>query len=426
MTEYVDIKEIKVDERIRKYFDEGKILDLSDDIEANGLLHAPVLQESGATLVAGERRYRAIQILHNAGRSFEYNGAVVPKGSLPVTRISQRSEADLIEAELSENAAREDLSWQENSAALARLHALRETQNPNQTLTDTASELKGSKATGSEVMEVSEAVTLANHLDDQDVAKAKSKKEALKIIQSKANKAHHERLAAEFDFKTARKVPHEIQVGDASVWLKNAADNTYDVLITDPPYGVGANKFGDQQFLDHEYDDSLGTWEVLMHTLAKEGYRICKPEAHAYVFCDIRHWERLAGFFKSAGWDVWATPLIWDKGNMGLLPRPEHGPRRSYEAILYAIKGNKKVNAVYHDVIRVSTTTGKERHAAEKPVDLYEDLLKRSVKPGDLILDTFAGSGPVFPAANRLSCIAHGVEKETANVGICLSRLEEK
>lgn len=423
--ELINITDIQVakDERIRKYFDEGRILDLADDIAKVGLLHAIVLQQDTNKIIAGERRLRALTMLHGGSRTVEYAGEVLPKGQVPVTRVSSRDAAALLETELVENLAREDLSWQENSAALAKLHALRTSQNPKQTLQATASEVKGAPAEGSDVTKVSDAVTLAEFLDDVDVAKAKTQKEAMKIVRAKAQKKRNEELAQSFSMKEGSQ--HVLLHGDVRTVLPTIESGQIDVIVTDPPYGVGADSFGDQQFLNHEYDDSKDTWRELSVLLAKESYRICKPEAHAYVFCDIRFWPQLTALFELAGWDVWATPLIWDKGNMGLLPRPEHGPRRCYEAILYAIKGKKKVNAVYHDVIRIPTT-GKERHAAEKPVELYEELLKRSVKPGDNILDCFAGSGPIFPAANRLNCRALGIEREEANVGICSTRLEEK
>ena len=62
-------------------------------------------------------------------------------------------------------------------------------------------------------------------------------------------------------------------------------------------------------------------------------------------------------------------------------------------------------------------------HNAQKPVALFEDLLRRSVSPGDLVLDPFAGSGTIFPAAHNLKCKATGIELDSASYGICLKRL---
>jgi DNA modification methylase len=105
-----------------------------------------------------------------------------------------------------------------------------------------------------------------------------------------------------------------------------------------------------------------------------------------------------------------------------MLPRAEHGPRRNYECILYAIKGAKRVNFVANDVIPVPSERGGGT-AARKPVKLFEELLRRSCLPGDLVLDPCAGSGPIFDAAQNLECFATGIELNEELVGVCTKRL---
>jgi DNA modification methylase len=57
-------------------------------------------------------------------------------------------------------------------------------------------------------------------------------------------------------------------------------------------------------------------------------------------------------------------------------------------------------------------------------VELYINLLKRSVKPGDSVLDCFAGTGTIFPAAHSLQCLATGIEADPNYYGISLKRLQ--
>jgi len=64
-------------------------------------------------------------------------------------------------------------------------------------------------------------------------------------------------------------------------------------------------------------------------------------------------------------------------------------------------------------------------HAAQKPVALYEDLLRRSCRPGDSVLDPFMGSGPIFAAAHPLKISATGIEMDTASFGIAVKRIEQ-
>lgn len=106
------------------------------------------------------------------------------------------------------------------------------------------------------------------------------------------------------------------------------------------------------------------------------------------------------------------------------MPLPEHGPRRSYELVLYAYRGSKRVTAIYPDVIE---SKGDENlgHGAQKPVNLYTSLLVRSVRAGDKVLDPFAGTGTIFPAAHQLKCSALGIEKDPSYYGIAVQRIEE-
>jgi DNA modification methylase len=121
-----------------------------------------------------------------------------------------------------------------------------------------------------------------------------------------------------------------------------------------------------------------------------------------------------------ANWTVFPTPLIWDKAN-GMLPFPEHGPRRTYEAILYAWRGDRKTLCIKSDVIRVSPVHDL-KVGAQKPVALYLDLLSRSARPGDSVLDCFGGSGPILVAANRMRLAATYIERNEDAYNIALSR----
>ena len=66
---------IKVGDRHRKTFDEEALAELAESIFTKGLLHPIVLLKGKSkkkpfTLVAGERRLRAVKLLDSQGRSF--------------------------------------------------------------------------------------------------------------------------------------------------------------------------------------------------------------------------------------------------------------------------------------------------------------------------------------------------------------------
>ena len=421
---YVPLEDIIIlPYRQRRYFDPASSIDLQLSIEADGLINPLALRHDGKTLLAGERRLREIRTLHRLGKPFFFNGTLVAQGMVPCTVLSPREEEEYFQAEWAENDVRDDLTWQEKTDARARLHRTRNIERGGeQTVSDTVKEIfKLSEAKGHYVTDLNRDLLLSEHLNDPAVAGARTRKDALKIIELKNRKKFEETYARSLEEKP-QESPHTLIIGDSAIELGKLSDSSFDCILTDPIYGIGADTFSSktgtsQTFINHEYSDSYEEWQRLMPIFAREFFRVAKGQAHAYVFCDIRRWEELSWIFNKAGWDVWPKPLIWDKGNRGTLPQPDHGPRYTYEAILFASKGRKPVRRVARDVISIPTEV-KPRFAAKKPVELFKDLLSRTVEPGNTVLDASCGSGTIFPAASLTFCRATGIEikPETGNL----------
>lgn len=411
--------------RQRRIFDEKKLQELADSILSKGLLHPPVVRFDGETytLVAGERRTRAITSLASIDVGVSCNGISFPPGTLPITLLADLDPYSIREAELEENTVRDDLTWADKARAIAELDSLRRDQARDEGrphfARDTASEIVGREAVGKELTKVTEALTVAKHLHDPEVAAAKTQKEALKVIQKKAEAQHREVLAANFDLA---KTPHTLAHASAFDFAKTLPDASFDVILTDPPYGINADNFGSMAGTEHSYADTPDYGMDCYKLVAKEGFRVAKEKAHIYVFLDPRYWHEISFLFVLAGWNVWPTPLIWNKGN-GMLPKPDHGPRRTYEMILFAAKGDRKVLRVAPDVITCPLVLERD-HGAQKPVLLYSDLLSRSALPGNSILDFFVGSGTIFPAANKNKLIATGCEIHEPYYNLAVSRLD--
>jgi len=114
------------DDRQRKTFDADSLSELRDSILSHGLMHPiTVRSEEDLTLVAGERRLRAMKMLINQSKEFKHNGQPIPVGEIPFLVYGDASDVQYEEAELLENVQREDLPWQEKAQAVARLHELR-------------------------------------------------------------------------------------------------------------------------------------------------------------------------------------------------------------------------------------------------------------------------------------------------------------
>jgi DNA modification methylase len=418
-------------DRQRKHFDPAKLHEFGDAVEAQGLLNAIVLRIVGDDyyLVAGERRLRTTKDLHALGRTYSYDGEVVPLGFIPYTLLSDLDPLAAEEAELSENINREDLTWQERAAAHARLSALRAKQatvagQAPPTVAALAVEVRGSSE-GVNQETTRRELIVAKHLDNPAVRAAKSVDEAFKVLKKEEAQAKNQALGVSVGRNFTANV-HQLINANSLEWMQLAPDAQFDCILTDPPYGMNADEFGDSGGLaagGHGYEDSAANFLKILEVLAPESYRLAKGQAHLYCFCDIDWFHTMKTAFSAAGWNVFRTPWFWYKKAGMRAPWPEWGPQRKYETILYAVKGKRPVLKMLGDVLEYPADANLG-HAAQKPVALYADLLSRTCLPGQRVLDAFCGSGPIFAAAQELKVIATGVEMDTASYGIAVQRIQ--
>lgn len=418
--------------RQRQEFDPQALQELVDTLQSKGLMHAPVLRnENGRMiLVAGERRIRAVKDLQMLGNVLRFNNEDVPDGYIPYVNIGDLDELAAEECELEENLHRKDLTWQENSAAMAKLHRLRSRQAQAEgrihTVADTAQETKG-RSDGGYQAQVRKDLIVANYLHVPEVAKAKTADEAFKVLKRIEETKKNVELAASVGKVFSQSV-HELHNTNCLSYMRTCEADKFDVILTDPPYGMGADSFGDGgdgrlANNEHHYKDDYDSWKALMEEWCPLAFRVAKPQAHAYVFCDLDNFHELKRMMQAAGWFVTRTPFICTKPNSGRVPHPSFGPRRQWEMLLYAVKGKKPHNSIQPDVITTLADPGLQ-HGAQKPVALYTNLLGRSIRPGDTVLDSFAGSGTIFPAAHQFKAKAVGVEMNPEYYSISLKRMQ--
>lgn len=420
--------------RQRENVDENYIVELAESIASKkGLMHAIVLRDDGLTLVAGECRIRAIKRLYDAKRTFTYNSAPVPPGEIPFSRLSQLSPLDLLEAEYEENAQRRDLGPIEKAKALAALHNLRvaqaETRGQVQTVKMTATEVLGREALGGHQTEIRNALLINAYADDPEVKASKTTKEAFNIVKRKLTDKFTAALARNVA-ANATSTPHVALQGDMEALAGSLDPDQFDVVITDPPYGIEADKFsptdGGEGGVRHSYKDDKELAHRIMRAIVGHSSVVCKADAALYIFCDYTDFDFLRGLANAAGWTAWDRPIIWHKPGGGMMGDTQHGPRRSYETIMYAYRGNKRTTGVYLDTIVLQPPPLTRGHSAEKPAQLYNNLLRRSAVPGMRVVDFCSGVGPIFVAANQLSLRATGIELNEVHYNTGLTRINDK
>ena len=260
-------------ERQRQEFDATDQGELNESIQTHGLISPVIVRlvEGIPYLVAGERRVRAVSLLATLGICIKHAGALVPPGHIPALDFGSLTALEQQEIEYAENAYRSDLTWQENVRATERLHALRTAQAaakslPAPTPSDTAQEIFG-RADGSYRDTVKSSLVIAKHMDNPAVAKASSLKEAVKIVRRAEDITRREHLAT---LQGTKSLSDKFKCYNAETleWMKGQPDAQFDVILTDPPYGMDADTFGDaagrMSGIDHNYTDGADETHALL------------------------------------------------------------------------------------------------------------------------------------------------------------------
>ena len=186
---------------------------------------------------------------------------------------------------------------------------------------------------------------------------------------------------------------NEVVCSDWKTAVKKLPDHCIELVVTDPPYGMNfQSNHRKEKHKKIEGDVSLewvGSWVA-------ELKRLCKAEAHLYVFCS---WHNVDVFKRELGalFNV-KNILIWEKNNIGMGDlEGDYAPK--YEMCIFCSNGVKKLNGGRDANILKARRTQNENHPTEKPVNLIQYLIEKSSKKGDIVLDTFAGSFSTARAA---------------------------
>jgi site-specific DNA-methyltransferase (adenine-specific) len=198
-----------------------------------------------------------------------------------------------------------------------------------------------------------------------------------------------------------------------------------DLLLTDPPYGISweNHRPSRQHFGSITGDDgSLDVGACLRAALV-----VVRPFRHLYVF----------GPADLSGLPVGeVVELIWDKERPGAGDWSA-GWAPSHERVQFAVsvpnaydrrvrRGNGTARLRRGSVLRYHhNSAGVRHHPSEKPVALLRELVEMSSRPGETVLDPFAGSGSAAVAAVMEGRRAVLIELEERYCEVAADRLRK-
>ena len=425
----VSLEDIEVPEkRQRKEIEPKALNDLEESIAIRGLIQPIVVEGKGRekyVLIAGGRRLQAVRNLNLRSVVFTHGNMVVPPGEIPVVHFSDLDEIQKAEIELDENIVRVDLPWREKTLAIAELHDLRKKRNKDYAEIETAREVAEKTGMHQKAAErkLANALLVKKNSDIPGVKEAKSEREALNIIHKKLNQDFSRKLLLSETQKIKRESPHKLILGDSFQEIDKFEEETFDLVLTDPPYGYDVDKYFPQKTVTkHNYEDSKEYSRSCLNLLLTKLFRILNKKAHIFIFTEVQHWEFLQDLASRMGFSVWRTPIVWCKGSDGYAPWGSLGFSRTYEIIFFACKGQKPLRFSAPDILNFPRVREKS-HGAEKPVELFSRLIELSCLPGDKVLDPFCGAGTIFDAATATKTQATGVEVSNDHHKIAETRL---
>ena len=211
---------------------------------------------------------------------------------------------------------------------------------------------------------------------------------------------------------------NKIIEGDCLEILRGLPEESVDLLLTDPPYGMSYRSYAGSRPIVG--DDDLSWFRPMI----QEVFRVMKPATHAYLFCNEYGLATFRAEMAAAGFKV-KRLLVWVKNqNSAGDLRGDYANRTEY--LLFGHKGRRLLNGSRDPNVLFFKRAGRQRaHPTEKPEDLLRYLIEKSSTPAELVLDPFAGSGTTCRAAKDLGRRYLGIEIDPEYAAIAQERLTD-
>lgn len=244
----------------------------------------------------------------------------------------------------------------------------------------------------------------------------------------------------------------QIICGDCVKVMAGMSTETFDAIVTDPPYGVttGFDDYVATQFLEQAFrvlkkDAALimlvgqATIREFWNTAEKQGFKWLNTIVWWHRNSSIVWWHRNSLSLQTRRFAVQYDPILYfAKGDFRHRVDSVRTEYRSKDRLKYVINSKRKkgwtpnpLGARCPDVweIPAVTTTapnGQDApvgHKWQKPLEVFDRMVKATVDPGGIILDPYCGSGTSLLAAKNYGVHYVGIDIEEKNVELSISRL---
>lgn len=356
--------------------------------------------------------------------------------------------------ELAENLERKDMDFVEVVRAKQEMFLLRKEQNPEITQAEVAREMGETPKTLSVDLRVAEILESRPELKQSSSRKA--------VLRAGKMVDHLEARVARdvvMGSNNMNDLGTRMMTADARQWLRIWPNGRFDLVFSDPPYGIDHYKQGHKVDAGEslglsEYDDGEGVTLDLFADVVPEMIRVTRDTGWIILFQAEANYEFLKGLFESCcttHYDYaidrddkklgcqFETPdspctfgkceeprWIWHRPNSQNNPRePELHAKNMYEHLLVFNRGKGKILRPCGNMLTYDAEYGGRIHAMQKPVELCKDIISRVTLTGESMADPFFGSGALLKAGAQLARDIQGCELNPAMRGPALGYVSQ-
>ena len=225
---------------------------------------------------------------------------------------------------------------------------------------------------------------------------------------------------------------NELYIDDNLSVMSKLPTNSIDLIIADPPFNSNRD-YG-------EFDDRFNSTQDyldFMRPRLKQIHRILKPTGSFYLHCDPSACHYLKVLLDTIfGEKNFRREIIWQMQTPSGFKTTARNFIRQHDNILYYVKCNKyKFNKLYgkggvnlgdvwyHPNSQVTAIHEEQVYPTQKPIELYDLMVRASSDIDDIVLDPFHGSGTTLIVAKKLGRQYIGIDTNQKAHDITKKRL---
>lgn len=218
---------------------------------------------------------------------------------------------------------------------------------------------------------------------------------------------------------------HRLMCGDSTsidALEKLCNNQLVDMWLTDPPYNVAyEGKTKDALTIKN---DSMGDddFRQFLRDCYVAADAVMKPGAVFYIWHADSEGYNFRGAAKDAGWKV-RQCLIWKKSTLVMGRQDYHW---KHEPCLYGWKDGAghlwASDRKQTTILEFDKPSRNGEHPTMKPVDLFSYCLLNNTKGGDIVLDSFGGSGTTMIACEKNGRVGYLMELDPKYCDVIINR----